>query len=184
MGLDMYLYKKHFVKNFEGTPNDKRFDVKVKKGRDIVQEINPKRISEIVEEIGYWRKANAIHNWFVQNVQGGTDDCKEYYVSFEKMIELYETVEKVLAGSKLIAGKVHNGTRYSNGSVEEIYEDGKIVEDSTLAEELLPTTDGFFFGGTEYNEYYIHDLKHTIDILKPEIEQGETNASYYYQSSW
>lgn len=31
--------------------------------------------------IGQWRKANHIHNWFVQNVQNGVDDCDEYQVS-------------------------------------------------------------------------------------------------------
>ena len=30
---------------------------------------------ETHEEVGYWRKANAIHGWFVRNVQNGKDDC-------------------------------------------------------------------------------------------------------------
>ena len=31
--------------------------------------------SRIIEQVGYWRKANQIHNWFVENVQDGEDDC-------------------------------------------------------------------------------------------------------------
>lgn len=45
---------------------------------------------------GYWRKANAIHNWFVQNVQGGKDDCQESWVSRESMQSLLDTLNKVL----------------------------------------------------------------------------------------
>ena len=36
----------------------------------------------------YWRKANQIHKWFVDNIQGGNDNCGEYYVSQDKLIEL------------------------------------------------------------------------------------------------
>ena len=36
----------------------------------------------------YWRKANQIHKWFVDNVQQGQDDCDNYYVSQDKLIEL------------------------------------------------------------------------------------------------
>ena len=28
----------------------------------------------------YWRKANAIHGWFVKNAQQGIDDCRTYSV--------------------------------------------------------------------------------------------------------
>lgn len=30
------------------------------------------------QEVAYWRKANAVHRWFVNNVQGGVDDCKAH----------------------------------------------------------------------------------------------------------
>lgn len=30
----------------------------------------------IIDQVGYWRKANHIHNWFVENVQDGEDDCR------------------------------------------------------------------------------------------------------------
>ena len=33
-------------------------------------------ISGIKYDAGYWRKANAVHGWFVNHVQRGVDDCK------------------------------------------------------------------------------------------------------------
>jgi hypothetical protein len=44
----------------------------------------------------YWRKSNQIHKWFVDNVQGGEDNCGEYYVSKDKLKELRETCRQAL----------------------------------------------------------------------------------------
>lgn len=52
-------------------------------------------------ELAYWRKANAIHNWFVQNVQDGKDDCNDFYVPVAKLRDLKDLCEKVLANIEL-----------------------------------------------------------------------------------
>ena len=49
-----------------------------------------------IEELVYWRKANAIHNWFVVNVQNYKDDCEIYPVSKEKLEELLHACKEVL----------------------------------------------------------------------------------------
>ena len=56
-----------------------------------------------------------------------------------------------------------------------------IDKDLELAVEKLPTQEGFFFGGIEYDEYYWHSLEETLKMLKPLIEEG---GNFYYQSSW
>jgi hypothetical protein len=58
---------------------------------------NGMRIKEIACEAIYWRKANAIHNWFVQNVQSGVDDCREYYVTRPQLHSLLAVCKDVLA---------------------------------------------------------------------------------------
>lgn len=88
MGLDMYLYRKTYVKNWDHYKPEKRFQITVQRGGDSFDAIKPERIAYIVEEVGYWRKANAIHRWFVDNVQGGEDDCGEYTVSHEQLTQL------------------------------------------------------------------------------------------------
>lgn len=59
--------------------------------------------------------------------------------------------------------------------------------------ELLPTTDGFYFGSTDYDEYYMSDIESTIEQLteivqdyEKEIENGTRgwDLNYYYQASW
>lgn len=116
MGLDMYLEGVRYISAYEKI--DGKF-VKTRK-RQIIKTL----------EI-YWRKANAIHNWFVNNIQGGEDDCRCYELEKEQLIDLRNTCKKVL-------------------------------KNDSLKEELLPTQEGFFFGETDYDEYYYNDLKETI----------------------
>jgi hypothetical protein len=47
--------------------------------------------------VAYWRKANHIHKWFVDNVQDGNDDTKRYYVSREQLEELMNLCVEVIA---------------------------------------------------------------------------------------
>lgn len=49
------------------------------------------------DEIGYWRKANAIHRWFVQQVQEGVDECQWSMVTRDHLQALHARVRQVLA---------------------------------------------------------------------------------------
>ena len=82
MGLDMYL-NKHYHRSPPPVGKSKKA-------------INGLRVCEEVCEAIYWRKANAIHGWFVRNVQGGQDDCKEYEVPVEQLKGLLKLVTKAL----------------------------------------------------------------------------------------
>jgi len=167
MGLDMYLYKKHYVKNWEHNPPEEKIAITIKKGGKKHPEIDTKKITYIQESVAQWRKANAIHNWFVENVQKGVDECQEAYVDPTKLEDLRQTCIIVRDKSKLI----------DDG------QGGKIIEDTTFAEDLLPCQSGFFFGGTEYDEWYLKDVTDTIKMIEDELKL-EHRAEYYYMSSW
>ena len=92
MGLDMYLQAEHYISEYDEENNEL---IKV------IKQTAPLGLAEfkprgLTFELAYWRKANAIHGWFVKNVQEGTDDCGSHYVSLEQLKELKETCEKVL----------------------------------------------------------------------------------------
>lgn len=167
MGLDMYLIRKKYVGAEYGHRKVKG-TVYITIG-DKQLPIDFNRIVYIDEKVSYWRKANAIHKWFVDNVQDGVDNCQSYYVSTEKLEELLELCKKVKKTAKVKDGIIEN--------VEEI-------------EELLPTTDGCFFGSTNYDEWYMQDIDYTIKILgqilreeKKLNEQG-FYSDFEYSSSW
>lgn len=88
MGLDMYLNAKRFIWYGE--------DELSAKVAEAFPELKGKRVREVIVEAMYWRKSNAIHKWFVDNVQDGEDDCGDYYVSREKLEELRQLILQVL----------------------------------------------------------------------------------------
>jgi hypothetical protein len=152
MGLDMYLYKKNYIWQGEWIKPEAKQEVIVKKGGEIDSKIKPERVKYVIEEVGYWRKANQIHRWFVEKVQSGNDDCGSYWVSRDTLEELLDVCKKV-------------------------------KEDNSLAESLLPSTSGFFFGNTDYNEWYFEDVNNTIKIIE-ECLEDENADSFEYSSSW
>lgn len=141
---------------------------------------------QLATEVGYWRKANQIHNWFVEHVQDGIDDCCYHNeVTKEVLEELLDTCTKVYESCTMILGPVKNGAMFKNGEWIDCIEPGKVVIDPTLAKELLPTTSGFFFGGTDYDEYYVDQIENTIRIINDVLKgtDFDTEAIYYF-SSW
>ena len=156
MGLDMYLTKKIYIKNWDHTPKERRSKLSLKRGG---KTMDTKNTMYIEQEVAYWRKANMIHNWFVENVQEGVDNCAQYYVDYDQLKELL----------------------YICAGLQEVYKEYKGKEKfKEIAEKLLPTTEGFFFGNYEYAEEYMTDIESTIEQLK-DISKDE---EYYYQSSW
>lgn len=183
MGLDMSIARRNYVKNWNHD-KEHRYTISVKRNGK-KSEIDPKKITYIEEEVARWRKANAIHKWFVKNVQGGEDDCRDYSVSEEQLRELIETCETVIVASELVKGKIKNGYTYDKkGRRTPIMEVGKYIKDPTVAEHLLPTTDGFFFGSTDYDEWYYEDLVDTVRQLKEALKTKGECADYVYRSSW
>lgn len=189
MGLDMYLRRKHYV----GAQYDFR---NVKGNIDIMigekkLPINFNKVEYIEEQIGYWRKANAIHKWFVDNVQDGEDDCKEYYVDLEHLEELLGLCKEVKEKAIIKEGKVISYYTFDeNANKIPHYEEGKIIENAEEIAKILPTQEGFFFGGTQYDQWYMEDIEYTIEMLSSIIEEEKKwnkdkyYSDYYYCSSW
>lgn len=118
--------------------------------------VNLNKVQYVAEQVAYWRKANAIHRWFVENVQNGEDDCKEYYVSEEQLKELVKTCKEVLRNhskaSKLLPsqeGFFFGSTEYNEGYFQDLKDTVKQIEEG----------------------------------LKQEYPKG-VYVSFYYDSSW
>lgn len=96
MGLDMYLYKRSYIFSHDIYKENINESVDVWRGGQRHPSIKPERIKYVTEEVGYWRKANQIHNWFVENVQKGIDECQESYVSRKKLEQLLSICKEVI----------------------------------------------------------------------------------------
>lgn len=146
MGLDMYLEKRTDVRLWNFQKEEEQFEVIVKKGGVTYPKINPKNVTTIVEEVGYWRKANQIHRWFVENVQDGVDNCGEYFVpisTLEKLLELCLAVKlnPEQAESLLPVG---SGFFFGGDEYDEWYFD-KIEYTIELLKEALTDKDSSYY---------------------------------------
>jgi hypothetical protein len=154
MGLDMYLSAKKYMSQYFDEADVARID-KINEifGVTGIEDGNY-GAQEVTFRVAYWRKANAIHDWFVKNVQDGVDECQEAWVSRDQLQELITICETVLA-------------------------------DMSKAQQLLPTCSGFFFGGTDYDEFYKQDLEYTVERLKKILDDPALQKmDFYYHSSW
>src|SRR5690606_34112979 len=170
-------------KNWVYMKDEEKHEVTVQKGGFARKDVDSKKICEVVEEVGYWRKANAVHSWFVTNVQKGIDNCESHYVSKDQLKELLNICTRLKNELILEDGEIENGYTIKEGIKHSIIEKGKIIKNPELAEELLPVKEGFFFGATDYNKFYYEDIVDTVDILTPLVNE-EYEGSIYYRSSW
>ena len=83
------------------------------------------------------------------------DNCQPVYVERERLVELLTVCKNVLE-----------------------------KKDKEVAEDLLPTTGGFFFGSTEYDEWYWFQVEQTITILENILAKTDDNWYFEYQASW
>lgn len=60
----------------------------------------------------------------------------------------------------------------------------QVLKDHSLAEELLPTMSGFFFGSTEYDEYYFEDLEFVVEDMTEILEHAEDDVTYLFRISY
>jgi hypothetical protein len=120
----------------------------------------------IFEEVGYWRKANAIHNFFVQECQKGIDECQLSIVKKSHLQDLLKRCERAM-------------------SLKDIYLNDGVIENGEGLETFLPTRSGFFFGGTEFDEWYFNDIEQTIELITKVLEETDFERQViFYRSSW
>ena len=113
MGLDMYLNAKRYVWN-----SDEELATALGK---VFPEFANKRVQQIVCQAIYWRKANAIHKWFVDNVQGGEDKCRPHWVSRKQLEELRDLVLEVLKTKDASLLPPTSGFFFGSTEVDEYY---------------------------------------------------------------
>jgi hypothetical protein len=162
MGLDMYLSARKYVSGYSFSDEKEKTTYKkllscfgITKS-DKLQTHTPSGYIEVT--VAYWRKANAIHKWFVDVVQNGVDECQRASVSREQLQTLVNVCQEILDKKEL---------------------------QPTLARTLLPAQSGFFFGSTDYDEWYYRDLEETIHQIKPLLSNPKfKDCDFQYQSSW
>lgn len=151
--------------------------------------LNAKR-GDINVQVGYWRKVNSVHGWFVRECADGVDDCRPVSVSREKLYKLRDLCKGAIDNKPRRTRKGVSSTRVlkTNDIGEAIKQEWAIqlmereFNDPNDTDPLRPTG-GFFFGSTEKDEYYYEDLRETIRILDDVLAMSD-DWEFEYCASW
>ena len=106
------------------------------------------------DEIYYWRKANQIRQWIVSHTGYSGSSNITAHVLTK------EHLENLLADCK------------------------KVLEKPELAPMILPTSAGFFFGGTQYNESYLLTVEETAGMLESLIPETDFDTEEIVYWEW
>lgn len=132
----MYLNAKRYLWTFPEDGPDARTS-------DAVAELlglPGKEVKEIITRAMYWRKANAIHKWFVDNVQEGTDDCGNYHVSREQLEELRDLILEAIDQKDSSKLPPTSGFFFGSDRVDEYYW-ADLADTATEIEQVLKDFD-------------------------------------------
>lgn len=155
-------------------------------------------------EVAYWRKANQIRQWFVNHIEEfDENDNGEYFTVTKELLErlimdcycvlasqevievdekIKKKIEKVRALAERGVGGEKDGAKDTLEKMERKY---GLTGVKVRPEDILPTSSGFFFGSTEYDEWYYRDLENTIEQCQKVIDETDwENEVVVYHESW
>ena len=113
--------------------------------------------TEATYQIGYFRKFNALHSYIVKTFADGIDECQEILLYKEDVEQIKKVLDDVLNAHQQVE----------------------------KAKELLPTQSGFFFGGTDYDEYYFEEAKVAADLMQSFLDNFDFDKyQLIYEASW
>lgn len=165
MGLDMYLHINKDVPRVDYQRNAEGM-IDSTERPEFHALVDSLGVSHLLEEggyhslhisvpVGYWRKANQIHGWIINNIANGVDNCQEIWLAPEKMKELLDICKEAKAGG------------------------------AEVAKEVLPPQAGFFFGDYEIDEWYWGQVDYTINLFEKILADKDISVDgCYYQASW
>lgn len=166
----------YFKRQMTFTPDD--LNVMVGNSLSKMQETLYESLSDsdsivISKQVMYWRKANAIHNWFTEHTTETSEGSEVYQVTKSNMESLLSDIKVVLELS----------------DIKVVLEEHRLSPDlQEKAEELIPAVSGFFFGDNGYEDDYYDSLQETKDFLEKELkfieDFQETNDNDYVELSY
>lgn len=106
------------------------------------------------QELAYFRKVNQLRGYMVNVLGMAADADCEYF-------------------------------KITRADLEDILDRAeRIKSNPKLAEELLPTEPGFFFGSYDYDEYYLEENDLIISDLRTILKNHPRSKVFYYYDWW
>ena len=168
-----------------------------KSNKEILGEVKNLKKTFYPHEDVYFRKANFVYRFFQPYLVD-----EECIVTTDMVSELLEKVDKIIAAAQI------DGVITQEGNVDERFfcckgyydlseDEQKIEYERTekenkemprnwtmVAQDELPTCDGFFFGSTEYDVWYLSDIISCKEQFTKLLADWKDNEVVYCIMSW
>ena len=159
----MYFYaRKTTYKSFSKWDKSSKVDETnypedLKTFSDYIYGRNFKSVQAVTQyQIGYFRKFNALHGYIVKTFANGIDNCQDIILYKEDVEQIKKVLDDVL-----------------KANTEE------------QAREILPIQSRFFFGETDYDEFYFQDVKDAAGLMQSFLDNFDfENYQLVYRASW
>lgn len=102
--------------------------------------------------------------------------CHENDMYYRKVNFLYAFFAEALEDEQCVVTKHDVETVISHCK--------EVLADHSLAEKLLPTQAGFFFGSTDYNEWYFKDVEDVLEKFTKYLEGWDDDTIGWVYFSW
>ena len=190
MGLDVY-FKKTTVK-FHGDPSNSEdfnnFCEEADKAASndlrgkVEKLLKPLREAwENLQTNDYWRTKQIMD--FPELEKQIDEEVKDYYLQYDAyfrkvnfLFAYYENKGKMVEQYYAFTDKEDIDDIISRCE--------RVLADHSLANELLPTQSGFFFGGTDYDDYYFSDVKDCLNQMKKYRKLLKDGVTGFVIFSW
>jgi hypothetical protein len=159
MGLDQYLSaKKTFSNSQWGKDEERRIHAEIVSAVDassILEADHPYVVVEIT--VAYWRKARAIHDWFLSNCVYANNAGYSFHVTRDELWALHDLCVVIPFGLAV------HGDEY--------------------ADSRIPNPSWFGGGDEKYGDWYKESLKYTADVIFKLLSDGK-NENLAFEYSW
>jgi len=93
-----------------------------------------------MQRVGYFRKHNALHQWMVDNVQGGVDECQSVNVPSATLVQLLGLVQTALSLHDPSVLPPSAGFFFGSTVADELYWQ-KMTDTFEMLRTIIDTTD-------------------------------------------
>lgn len=144
------------------------------------------------EEVAYFRKVNLLLPFF-----GYKENCTYLTITKDQVENLIQVCEDVLAKEADIRSRLNERkcakqnveqvkAKWNEKNVQRIHEQIESIKQEWFdyCQETLPNQDGFFFGGCEYDEWYLDKVQHVKKIFQEVIENVDWERQDFTMYCW
>lgn len=148
------------------------------------------KVKQKRKKLSYFRKVNFLVKFFNDKIMyydsSTIPDGLDIPIDKEWCEELLEKCNKVVNKYNELKASYTSNTNDDNTNLFESQEANDLF--AKFASETLPTMAGFFYGSTDYDEWYLNDVKDVIEHLQnniiPEFDKLDDDEYIVFNADW